>query len=521
METDEAFAHEVEQLCSPAAFPAQGGGDVELITTHISWVLRGRRDVFKLKRPVRYAFVDFSSPEQRRHACEEEVRLNTRLAPDVYGGVVPVYRAQGKLSFVGPGEVVEHAVRMRRLNDADSCRERLARNALSPEHLAALAQRLAAFYRCAPLASAFGTPERLRALVLDNFDEIARVPEFPAPARSIARLRAHAASHLEKLLPRLDARHDGGAVRDGHGDLRLEHVYFEGDALVPVVIDAVEFEPAFRGSDMALDVAFFAMELEDAGRADLAAWLWSCFARALQDYGFYPLIDTFVMYRAAVRAKVAALTAVGAPAHVRRRKRDEARRLFALAERAGHDHHTGRPAVICVGGLVGAGKSVVAEALARAIVGPVISSDHTRKALAGVSPDQQAAPAHYTAAFSDATLQAMRAHATLVLESHRPVVLDATFRSRAWRDEARALATAQGVPFLFVEATCQESVLRARLRARQARPGVSDAREAQLDDLLRTFEPLSELPAAVHLRVDTEQPLADALAAVTARLASG
>ena len=299
-------------------------------------------------------------------------------------------------------------------------------------------------------------------------------------------------------------------------------MFFEGLSLSPIVIDAVEFNLAFRCADRALDAAFFAMELELAERPDMAAWFWSCLARALNDYGFYPLIDLYVMYRAAVRAKVAAIVAMAADASPEKRakKQRESIALWALSKRAAFGLHAGSPAVVCVGGVVGAGKSFLADALAPPLHGAVVASDRVRKALAGLEPMQPASAEHYTPAFSQATLKAMVDAAQDVLASGRTVILDATFRAASWRSAFAQLASKHQAPFLFVQAHCSEATTRERLRTRATHPSVSDAREEQLDSISKQFEAPSELATQEYLVANTEGSLEDVLEQVQQRLGS-
>jgi predicted kinase len=309
---------------------------------------------------------------------------------------------------------------------------------------------------------------------------------------------------LEAAGPRLADRARAGRVREGHGDLRLEHVYFAGgDPAAVLAIDPIDFNRRLRCLDQGLDVAFLAMELEAAARPDLAAHFLSCFARASGDYGFYPLLDLFLSYRAWVRAKLACFVAAdpGTPPEKASRKASEAARLFTLAA-SYQDPATRRPQVIAVGGLIGSGKTTLADALGRALALPVISSDATRKRLGGLHVHERGGPALYTDAFTDRTQTAMQDQAGEVLASGRGVILDATFRDPRARRAARALAHAAGRPFLFVELTCDEETLRARLRQRAASPGLSDAREDLLPRLLSEYQPPTELPPGERVRLD-------------------
>jgi hypothetical protein len=490
---------------------------VTQVTTHISWVFLTDREVWKLKRPVDYGFVDYTTLERRRRCCEAEVRLNRRLAPDVYLGVAPV-RLGPRGHWFGPdGDVVDYAVRMRRLADDRSAEALLRRGALTPEHLTRLAERLARFFTDAAPAPQAGTIEVIRGNVVENFTQVE-----PFVGRFVSRetfdaVQAWQLGLLERQSGRFRGRIEQGRIRDGHGDLRLEHVYFE-DA-EPLVIDCVEFNERLRCGDSAGDVAFLAMELTARSRADFAEQFLAAFALASDDHDLYGVVDFYAGYRAWVRGKVAAFLAADpfTPREKASRKAEEARSLFDLA-RSYAQARSDVPPVVAIGGLIGSGKSTLAEALGRAVGVPVVSSDRIRKALAGVRATERAPEGAYSAAFSARTFDDLFRRAAVVLDSGRGVVLDATFRERALRLRARDLARRHGRRFLFVETVCDEATLRERLRRRATGPSVSDAGEALLERVRAGFEPVTELGAGEHLRVDTTGPPESAVFAVVPRV---
>jgi aminoglycoside phosphotransferase family enzyme/predicted kinase len=487
------------------------------VATHISWVFLTDRDVWKLKRPVDYGFVDYSTLDRRRLCCEDEVRLNRRLAPDVYLGVVPVRLAPHGYWFGPDGKIVEYAVRMRRLPEERSAEALLRRGALTSGHLERLATRLARFFADAVPAPEAGTIEAIRENVTENFVQVE-----PFVGRFVSRemfdaVRRWQVGVLEREPARFAARVAQRRIRDGHGDLRLEHVYFEDTD--PVVIDCVEFNARLRCGDAAADVAFLAMELTARARADLAERFLADFALESDDYDLYGVVDFYAGYRAWVRGKVAAFLAAdpSTPPEKAARKAEEARALLALA----HTYAEARPGtrpVVAVGGVIGSGKSTLAEALGHATGAPVLSSDRTRKALAGVRATERAPEQAYSAAFSARTFGELFRRADVLLSSGRGVVLDATFRDRDVRLRARDLARRHGRRFLFAETVCDEATLRERLRRRAAAPSVSDAGEGLLDRVRAEFEPVTELAADEHVRIDTSGPPEAAVRAVLAGL---
>ena len=509
----------LDDLRRPEAYPEPRPSAVTLVTTHISWVFLTDREVWKLKRPVDYGFVDYTTVERRRQCCEDEVRLNRRLAPDVYLGVVPV-RLGPEGHWLGPdGEIVDYAVRMRRLPDDRSMEALLRRGALTPEHLQRLAARLARFFTTATPAPEAGTIEAIRGPVTENFAEVE-----PFVGRFVSRevfdaVRDWQVGTLAREAARFEERIRQGRIRDGHGDLRLEHVYFEGRD--PIAIDCVEFSSRLRNGDAAGDVAFLAMELAARSRTDLGECFLAEFARESDDHDLYGLIDFYASYRAWVRGKVAALLAAD-PSTVpekAERKANEARALFGLARAYAGERPADGP-VIAVGGVIGSGKTTLAEGLGRTVGVPVISSDRVRKSLAGVAPTERAPAEAYSAAFSARTFDEVFRQATTVLRSGRVVILDATFRARAHRLRARDLARRHGRRFVFVEAVADEATLRARLRARAEGPSISDAGESLLERVQAEFEPVTELDRGEHVRASTAGPPAASVRAVLDFLSS-
>ena len=508
----------VKDLQTPEAYPPPRPTTIRLVTTHISWVFITDHDVWKLKRPVDYGFVDYTTLGRRRHFCDEEVRVNSRLAPGVYLEVVPVRLEHGRHSFTSSGTVVDYAVRMRRLADTANADSLLRHGHLTHDALARLAARLAAFYATAPAPSPSGSLDVLRANVEENFDQVRPFVGRFVESTTFDAVRAWQAGWLERKAALFEARQEHGRIRDGHGDLRLEHVYFEGDEIL--VIDAIEFNERFRIADVAADVAFLAMELDARDRRDLAASFLAEFALASADHDLYAVVDFYLSYRAWVRGKVAGFLADDpstAPDKAQRKSR-EAERLFALARRYSEPSADPGP-VVAVGGLIGAGKSTLARSLGRALEMPVVDSDRTRKALAGVPPTTPASAETYAAGFTRHTYEELFRRAGVVLGSGRGVILDASFRSRELRRRARDLAIRHGRPFRFVEAVCDDATLRARLRARAASgASVSDATEALLDRFRREFEPVTELRADEHVQVPTTLPVSRQVEAVRGTL---
>ena len=510
-----------DDLLRPEAFasvaPTQ---QVSLVETHISWVFLLDRDVFKVKKPVDLGFLNFGSREQRRAACEEEVRLNGRLAPGVYRGLVPITRdLDGRCVVGGIGRVIDWAVHMERLGDDERADTLLSRGTLSGERIDAIATRIAEFHDTArgdDKVSRFARPSAIERNVQENFAQTRHALSqhlAPAEAEEVVRWQT---AFVRDEHERFDRRIAQGRVRDGHGDLRLEHVYIEPRGGIRV-LDCIEFSERFRYADVCADIAFLSMDLAAHGRVDLAERLLATYAREADDYDLYSVVDFYESYRAFVRGKVASMLAndEGADPTTRRRAALEARRYFLLALSSDRPGLL-RPAVVAIGGVIASGKSVIASHLATELSAPVIETDRTRKSVLGIRPlrplHEPAWSGAYSPDFSDRVYDELFRRAGAVLASGRPVVLDASFRSATLRRMARDLATAHSAPFRFIECRATPEVCRRRLAERARQRTVSDGRLEIFDEFCARYEPIVELGADEHLVLDTTKPIEDSLA---------
>ena len=496
---------------------------MELIETHISWVFLQGQDAWKVKKPVDFGFLDFTTAHRRHEACIAEVELNRRLAPDVYLGCVPITRdSEGHARFGGSGEPVDWAVQMARLSEADRADILLARGALAGSDLKRVAEHLAGFHRdarCDEETTRFGSVEVIRANVEENFAQTKDELHRYLAHEQVEEIQAWQRGFLDRELKLFQTRQARGRIRDGHGDLRLEHLYFVHPSLgasanetAVTIVDCIEFNDRFRFADVCADVAFLAMDLAWHGRADLAECFLAAYARAANDFDLYPLVDFYESYRAFVRGKIASFGAVSEHLSYdsRQRIRSQARRYFLLAlasERRGLSPSR----LIAVGGIIASGKSTVADQLGVELALPVIDADRTRKFLSGVAPDEpiheRAFQGRYSEAATSEVYSELFRRADAVLRSGRGVVLDASFRSRENRLAARALAQRHGVPFLFLECRAEVEICRRRLEERARHRGVSDGRLEIFADFVASWEPIEELPGSEHRILDTTLPV--------------
>jgi aminoglycoside phosphotransferase family enzyme/predicted kinase len=509
-----------DDLLRPEAFAALAPTrKVSLVETHISWVYLLDRDVFKVKKPVDLGFLNFGSRDQRLKACEEEVRLNARLAPGVYRGLVPITRGiDGRCVVGGPGRVIDWAVHMERQSDEERADTLLARGTLSGERIDAIAARIAEFHDTArgdEKVSRFARPSAIEKNVQENFDQARNALSQYLDRTEAEEIVRWQTAFVHDEQERFERRIGQGRIRDGHGDLRLEHVYVEPRGGIRV-LDCIEFNERFRYADVAADIAFLSMDLAAHGRVDLAERLLATYAREADDYDLYTVVDFYESYRAFVRGKVASMLAndEGADPMTRRRAAMEARRYFLLALSSDRPALL-RPTVVAVGGVIASGKSAIASRLSAELSAPVIETDRTRKSVLGVNAlrplDEPAWSGSYSPAFSDRVYDELFRRAGVVLASGRPVVLDASFRSAPLRSMARDLAKAHGVPFRFIECRATPDVCRERLAERARQRTVSDGRLAIFDEFCARYEPVVELGAGEHMVLDTTKPIEDSV----------
>jgi aminoglycoside phosphotransferase family enzyme/predicted kinase len=502
---------EIAAAMAQPAFYEDSPASVEVRETHISRVFLAGDLAFKLRKPVVLPFLDYGTAERRRHMCEEELRLGRRLAPDLYRGLRSVVeRADGfALAEADAAGALEPVVEMRRFDEADTLAARIERGAAGERDVRALARLVADFHaRAEPAPPGSFGPAQVAATVSENFTTLLAFAEQLGDPR-LAAAHRFAVAFLHGQERSLSARVAAGCVRDCHGDLRAEHVLFEGDRIE--VFDPVEFDPGLRLIDVAADLAFVVMELAEAGREDLAAALVDEYRAAGGDDGGDALLAFYAAYRAWVRAKIACL----------RGEWDHARALAGLAE--GLSWRARRPLVLIVCGAAATGKTHLARMLAGDGGLPHLSSDVVRKRLAGIEPTQRAPLAEYSEQASLRVYEELGARAARAAADGGAVV-DATFRRRADRDAFRAAYGAAGPAPLYVQCVAPAEVVAERSRRRELEPERSSDATAEIAlRQLAELEPLDEVPADLHVTLRTDRSarevVDDVEAALDARLA--
>lgn len=506
-------------MLSPDFYPRTPSA-VELVQTHISYVLLAGDEVFKVKKPVRFSFLDFSTLERRRHFCAEELRLNRRLSTGIYLEVVAICGGEGGFHLGREDDplAVEYAVRMRRLAGERMFSRMVQHGIADSSHVEVIARRLADFHAGAeagPDVAAFGAPEALIERMHRDFREADSYRGRTVSAADDDAIRGFCIEFVTRHAPRVRARQDAGRIREGHGDLRAEHVCFAGELQI---IDCIEFDRGLRCRDVAAEVAFLAMDIEFLGRSDLARHLVAAYAAAAGDAELAWLVPFYQCYYAYIRGKVESLTSAE-PEVAAAQRRDAAAaaaRHFAMAYRYSWVYS---PILVVVCGLSGSGKTTVAAALAERLGFLHVNSDVVRKQLGGLPTDRPSPAAArevlYSAEQSRRTYAAMEERARGELHGGRGVIVDATFQRREHRRPMVLLAEQAAVPLLFVECRCDDDEIRRRLdrRVRSGR-GASDADWRVYESQRERYEEFAGAEAEMCLAVAA----ADPLAAVVARI---
>ena len=497
----------IAALLQPDRYPHPVAA-VEHLQTHISHVLLAGDYAYKIKKPLNLGFLDFTSLTRRKYYCEQELRLNGRLAPDLYLDCVPIGGSSTRpVLGCAPGVAIEYAVRMRRFAQDALLDRVLAAGRLEPRHLDALARRLADFHRAIPAAgpaAPFGVPERVRRPMLDDFTHTRPLLADPADLDILAAVERWTLATTERLWPRLVERKAGGWIRECHGDLHLGNLVLTDTGQV-TIFDCIEFNDDLRWIDVINDLAFLLMDLRFRGAGGLAQRLLNTYLEYGGDFAGAALLSFYQVYRAMVRAKVNAIQAsqddTPGPdrAAARALCRDYLRLALALTREP-------TPFLLITHGVSGSGKSRRTGQLLELFPGAIrLRSDVERKRLFGLGPLDDSGSTLgeglYTPDASARTYRRLYDLADGLLAASHAVLVDATFIKRAHRQPFRDLAARHGVPFILLDCVADPETLRARVAARRARG--DDAAEADVEVLerqLRNDEP----PAADENPLSTD-----------------
>ena len=499
----------IAALSNPRIYPEATMG-VRFVQTQMSCVFLTDDYAYKIKKPVNLGYVDYTTLEKRRYFCEREIELNRRLCPAAYLGVVAITFDGTKFAFDGAGEVTEYAVRMRRLPDDRLLDNLLSRNAVTPEMLSTVARKLAEFHQTAETTeriAAFGSTATITQNTEENFSQTREYFDRSMSEPQFNRIKDYTRGFIRDNRMLFEKRVKEGRTRDCHGDLHAQHICFCHDLCI---FDCIEFNERFRYCDVASETAFLAMDLDHYGRADLSHRFVQEYVARSGDVDIPKLLNFYKCYRAYVRGKVSSFKLddplVGQSDKVE--SQAAAQGYFDLAAA----YTRGRPLLIVMVGLVGSGKTTLAGSLAQRLGAVHISSDITRKRLAGIPENEprydEPASGIYSPEFNLKTYDAIFEQAAEVLKDGTPVILDAAFLRQLERERAHTMAQEISADYLVVECRLSPELTQKRLLQRLGEVSASDGRWEIYQRQTDWFEPVTKIPPERYILIDTSQPLA-------------
>ncbi|MFJ3484714.1 AAA family ATPase [Pseudomonas sp. NPDC090202] len=483
LQNPDLFPHPVEQF--------------QVIETHISWVLLTGPYVYKIKKPVNFGFLDFTSLSAREHFCQQELKLNQRLTDNLYLEVLPVTGSAEAPQLGGAGEAIEYVLKMRQFPQDGLLSTLQSKGELTTAHIDDMARQIAEFHLSAPkvpVEHPLGTAESVMAPVTQNFEQILPFLSEKADLTQLQALEAWANTSFERLKPLLVQRKNEGFIRECHGDIHLGNATLIDGKVV--IFDCIEFNEPFRMTDVYADLGFLAMDLEDRGLKSLSRRLVSQYLELTGDYAGLELLNFYKAYRAMVRAKVALFSLPADADHVQRATTLRQYRNYAnLAE-----SYSAIPSnfLAITHGVSAVGKSHVAMRLVEALGAVRLRSDVERKRLFADSNDL------YSADVSAATYTRLNELAAVVLHAGFPVVVDATYLKHAQRQATAQVAESTGAPFLILDCAAPKAVIAGWLAQRQAQnDDPSDATMDVIEAQLASREPLTADEALRSRHVET------------------
>ena len=502
----------VQALKNPASYP-HPVDEVLVRETHISWVFLAGEFAYKLKKPVNFGFLDYTTLAQRKHFCELELTLNQRMAPEFYLSVLPLSGSAQAPSFDDASAPFEYLLKMRRFDDSKLLNALQQRGELKEQHLVQLAEELADFHlKLAPglPPNDLGTPESIWFPAQQNFDQIRELlVDDPESLKQVQLLEDWSKDTFSRHEATFAQRLADGFVRECHGDLHLGNTtLWKGKV---VAFDCIEFNDAFRWCDVISDLAFLIMDLEDRGLKDMAQVTLNHYLEQTGDYEGLELLCFYKVYRALVRAKVN-LFRLAQPGLDEEDKASVMRQYRSYTDLAESYIEFRSPYLLITHGFSGSGKSTLTTSVVKELGGIRIRSDVERKRLFGLKPEESGnspklASGIYTPEASEQTYQRLTKLANSVLRSCFPVTLDATNLRKAQRDQLHSVAENLGLTSLIISLTADEATLRRRLTKRiQDGEKVAEADLLVLEHQLANHDPLTTEELTRAVTVDTDAP---------------
>lgn len=492
-----------EQLKNPSVYDEKITS-VEIIETHISFVVLTGRFVYKIKKEVDFGFLDFSTLEKRKHFCEEEVRLNKRLCPELYLDVVRITEEpDGSIAINGNGPVIEYAVKMVQFPQENIMTNLLHKRKITKKDIENICNILVEFYNADTPSDEythFGKKESIQLNIVENFEQTQDMIDVTIPKSTYQFIQTASVDFLERKKEVFTKRLEQGYIHDCHGDLHSGNIVIKNGDIC--IFDCIEFNKRFRFIDVASDIGFFAMDLDFLNHPFLSSHLITCYIEQSKDTSVLDVLNFYKSYRAYVRGKVLGfrLSDPHLPENEKEKLVETAGKYFALSEYYTHlfslDLSNMPPLLFMVSGLTGTGKSTLSSKLAVDYHAEVINTDVVRKELAGINKFERHHDEPNTGLYApekiDQTYQHVLVEAEKKLQDGINVILDATFQKRKHRDLARRIAEKHNACFVAIHCICSEELVKKWLEERLKEKTVSDGRWEIYQSQKKTFEPFTQ-----------------------------
>ena len=480
---------------------------IELIETHISWVFLTGRFAYKIKKPVDFGFLNFTSLEQRKFYCQQELVLNKRFAPQIYLEVLPITESEDNISLSGSGKVIDYAVKMLQFEKNCLLDKLLKKRQIKLFHIDELSDVVADFHEKINIAGAdvvFGSEPEVIKPVEENFSILSKILIDDEDQQVLESLHNNMLSLYHSICPQLLVRKKEGHIRECHGDLHLGNITLSANKIL--LFDGIEFNDSFRWIDTMSDCAFLIMDLQDHKQIIFANHLLNRYLLKTGDYSGLTVLKFYLLYRATVRAKVAALRLQQQKDELTDYKQSaaEIRNYLELAKSYVQTHRQNNRVFLAISyGLSGSGKSRVSSQLADQLGAIQLCSDIERKRLFSKVTDEL---------YSDSTTYKTYTHlmkiTELVLNAGYSVIVDATFLDKKWRQKFRLIAEKQQIPFHILSCYAELNIIKQRLRLRQNKLNtVSDAGIEVMESQLKKIDHLDISEKKFEISIDTEQAL--------------
>jgi aminoglycoside phosphotransferase family enzyme/predicted kinase len=483
-------------------FYGPGVTSVQLLQTHISYVALTGTYAYKVKKPVNFGFLDFSTLDKRKYFCEEELRLNKRLSPEIYLDVLPITRTDSALELNGSGPIVDYALKMKEFPQEQIMTNMLKRGAITEETIDQLCKRLIEFYSTQQPTedvTKFGEMLAVKQNIDENFEQTKPMIDITVPRDTFQYISEAATRFFEKKKDVFKRRMKDGRILDCHGDLHSGNIVVTDHEIQ--IFDCIEFNERFRYIDVASDIAFLAMDLDYQNCPYLSSHLIQDYIEQSGDKGIHGVLNFYKSYRAYVRGKVHGfqLNDPHISLEVKQEIVHHAKKYFDLSkyytELFSRDLRAPTPLLLVVSGLTGTGKSTVAQKLAVDYHAQQINTDVVRKQHASIQQYERHHDDFHTGLYSpaniDKTYERVIDLAATHLRKKENVVLDATFQKRSYRENARTVAKKHHATLVFIHCTCPDEIVKRRLEERLKKKSVSDGRWEIYREQKKTFEPFS------------------------------